>query len=110
MDLTVSVCTMWSSKTINILHSQRLRLNAKVHSLLKACDTAFRTGDRVALREARINLTCSIKEAKSSYASRKKITSITMTHRGSGKAFNVSLPTGRKIASPIRKTLFYPTH
>lgn len=42
-------------------------LNIKVHSLLKALDEVFSSGDRVALRTARINLTYGIKEAKKNY-------------------------------------------
>lgn len=37
------------------------------------------------------------------------MTSITTTHRGSWKTFNVSLPTGRKSTSPSWMILFYQT-
>lgn len=60
------------TRTITVRPNQRPWLNANVHALLKACDEAFRAGDKVALRAARINLTCGIREAKRSYASRIK--------------------------------------
>lgn len=43
------------TRTITIHPNQRPWLNAKVNSLLKACDDAFRSGDKVALRAVKKN-------------------------------------------------------
>ena len=54
------------TKVITIHPNQKPWLNAEVRSLLKVRDSAFRSGDEPALREARRNLTAGIKRAKAS--------------------------------------------
>ncbi|KAI3368089.1 hypothetical protein L3Q82_026236, partial [Scortum barcoo] len=50
--------------------NQKPWLNAEVRSLLKARDAAFRSGDSLALRAARRQLTAGLKRAKAAYAQR----------------------------------------
>lgn len=45
-------------------------MNAEVRTLLRAWDSAFRSGDRAALRVARRKLTATIKRAKTAYAAK----------------------------------------
>ncbi|KAI3351519.1 hypothetical protein L3Q82_020375 [Scortum barcoo] len=56
--------------TVTEYPNQKPWLNAEVRSLLKARDAAFRSGDRLALRAARRQLTAGVKRAKAAYAQR----------------------------------------
>ncbi len=56
------------TKTITTLANQKLWMTAEVRGLLKTRDEAFRSGDKAALKTARANLSCGIKNAKRSYA------------------------------------------
>lgn len=57
-------------RIISILPNQKPRMNAEVRTLLRARDSAFRSGDTAALRAARRKLTASIKRAKTAYAAK----------------------------------------
>ncbi|KAI3364745.1 hypothetical protein L3Q82_000901 [Scortum barcoo] len=59
-----------STRTVTEYPNQKPWLNAEVRSLLKARDAAFRSGDRLALRAARRQLTAGVKRAKTAYAQR----------------------------------------
>ncbi len=56
------------TKTITTRANQKPWMTAEVRGLLKTRDEAFRSGDKVALKTARANLSCGIKNAKRSYA------------------------------------------
>ncbi len=56
------------TKTITTRANQKLWMTAEVRGLLKTRDEAFRSGDKAALKTARANLYCGIKNAKRSYA------------------------------------------
>ncbi len=56
------------TKTITTRANQKLWMTAEVRGLLKTRDEAFRSGDKAALKTARANLSCGIKNAKQSYA------------------------------------------
>ncbi|KAI3353480.1 hypothetical protein L3Q82_020002 [Scortum barcoo] len=60
----ISKCTedVTSTRTITEYLNQKPWLNAEVRSLLKARDAAFRSGDRLALRAARRQLTAGVKK------------------------------------------------
>ncbi|KAK3545720.1 hypothetical protein QTP70_011351 [Hemibagrus guttatus] len=58
------------SKTITTLSNQKPWMTAEVHSLLKSRDSAFRAGDKAALRTARAKLSQAIREAKHKHAQR----------------------------------------
>ncbi|KAI3357764.1 hypothetical protein L3Q82_015530, partial [Scortum barcoo] len=62
----ISKCTedVTSTRTVTGYPNQKPWLNAEVRSLLKARDAAFRSGDRLALRAARRQLTAGLKRAK----------------------------------------------
>ncbi|KAI3376533.1 hypothetical protein L3Q82_016993 [Scortum barcoo] len=68
----ISKCTedVTSTRTVTGYPNQKPWLNAEVRSLLKARDAAFRSGDRLALRAARRQLTAGVKRAKTAYAQR----------------------------------------
>ncbi|KAI3361850.1 hypothetical protein L3Q82_002181 [Scortum barcoo] len=69
----ISKCTedVTSTRTVTDYPNQKPWLNAEVRSLLKASrDAAFRSGDRLALRAARRQLTAGVKRAKAAYAQR----------------------------------------
>ncbi|KAI3354852.1 hypothetical protein L3Q82_004551 [Scortum barcoo] len=68
----ISKCTedVTSTRTVTGYPNQKPWLNAEVRSLLKARDAAFRSGDRLALRAARRQLTAGVKRAKAAYAQR----------------------------------------
>ncbi|KAI3355733.1 hypothetical protein L3Q82_004320 [Scortum barcoo] len=70
--LHISKCTedVTSTRTVTEYLNQKPWLNAEVRSLLKARDAAFRSGDRLALRAARRQLTAGVKRAKAAYAQR----------------------------------------
>ncbi|KAK3511365.1 hypothetical protein QTP70_005288 [Hemibagrus guttatus] len=57
------------SKTITICSTQKPWMNAEVRALLKSRDSAFRAGDKMALRTARAKLSRAIREAKLTDAS-----------------------------------------
>ncbi len=75
------------TKTITTRANQKPWMTAEVCGLLKTRDEAFRSGDKAALKTARANLSCGIKNAKRSYAKKKSmITSQTAeTHKACGK-------------------------
>ncbi len=56
------------TKTITTHANQKPWMTAEVRGLLKTRDEAFRSGDKSALKTARANLSCGIKNAKRSYA------------------------------------------
>ncbi len=56
------------TKTITTHANQKPWMTAEVRGLLKTRDEAFRSGDKAALKTARDNLSCGIKNAKRSYA------------------------------------------
>ncbi len=56
------------TKTITTRANQKPWMTAEVRGLLKTRDEAFRSGDKAALKTARTNLSCGIKNAKRSYA------------------------------------------
>ncbi len=56
------------TKTITTRANQKPWMTAEVRGLLKTRDEAFRSGDKAALKTARANLSCGIKNAKRSYA------------------------------------------
>ncbi len=56
------------TKTITTRANQKPWMTAEVRGLLKTRDEAFRSGDKAALKTARDNLSCGIKNAKWSYA------------------------------------------
>ncbi|KAK3571338.1 hypothetical protein QTP86_007561 [Hemibagrus guttatus] len=58
------------SKTITTCSNQKPWMTAEVHALLKSRDSAFRAGDKAALRTARAKLSRAIKEAKHTHAQR----------------------------------------
>ncbi|KAI5108334.1 gastrula zinc finger protein XlCGF28.1-like [Silurus meridionalis] len=59
---------MTISKTATTCSNQKPWMTAKVHALLKQRDSAFRAGDKTALRTARAKLSCAIIEAKHAHA------------------------------------------
>ncbi|KAI5092236.1 putative nuclease HARBI1 [Silurus meridionalis] len=65
------------SKTITTHSNQRLWMTAKVCVLLKSRDSAFRAGDKTALKTARVKLSCAIREAKHTHGKRIPTTSRT---------------------------------
>ncbi len=87
--------TQTVTKTITTRANQKPWMTAEVRGLLKTRDEAFRSGDTAALKTARANLSCGIKNAKRSYAQKKStITSQTAeTHGACGKPFRPSLTT-----------------
>lgn len=50
--------------------NQKPWMNVEVRALLRAWDSAFRSGDTATLRVARRKLTASIKRAKTAYAAK----------------------------------------
>ncbi len=56
------------TKIITTHANQKPWMTAEVCGLLKTRDEAFRSGDKAALKTARANLSCGIKNAKRSYA------------------------------------------
>ncbi len=56
------------TKTITTRANQKPWMTAEVRGLLKTRDEAFRSGDKAALKTARANLSCGIKNARRSYA------------------------------------------
>ncbi len=56
------------TKTITTRANQKPWMTVEVRGLLKTRDEAFRSGDKAALKTARANLSCGIKNAKRSYA------------------------------------------
>ncbi|KAI5090364.1 gastrula zinc finger protein XlCGF28.1-like [Silurus meridionalis] len=58
------------SKTITIRSNQKPWMTAKVRALLKTRDSAFRAGDKTALKTARAKLSRAIREAKGAHAKR----------------------------------------
>ncbi len=56
------------TKTITTRANQKPWMTAEVCGLLKTRDEAFRSGDKAALKTARANLSCGIKNTKRSYA------------------------------------------
>ncbi len=56
------------TKTITTHANQKPWMTAEVRGLLKTRDEAFRSGDKAALKTARANLSCGIKNAKRSHA------------------------------------------
>ncbi len=52
------------TKTITTRANQKPWMTAEVCGLLKTRDEAFRSGDKAALKTARANLSCGIKNAK----------------------------------------------
>ncbi|KAL0197619.1 hypothetical protein M9458_006159, partial [Cirrhinus mrigala] len=56
------------TKTITTHANQKPWMTAEVRGMLKTRDEAFRSEDKVALKTARANLSCGIKNAKRSYA------------------------------------------
>ncbi|KAI5629970.1 gastrula zinc finger protein XlCGF28.1-like [Silurus asotus] len=59
-----------TSKTITICSNQKPWMTAKVRALLKTRDSAFRAGDKTALKTARAKLSRAIREAKHAHAKR----------------------------------------
>ncbi len=55
------------TKTITTRANRKPWMTAEVRGLLKTRDEAFRSGDKAALKTARANLSCGIKNAKRSY-------------------------------------------
>ena len=66
----ISKCTedVTTTRTVTDYLNQKHWMKAEVRSLLKAKDAAFRSGDRLALRVARRQLTAGVKRAKAAYA------------------------------------------
>ncbi|KAK3541003.1 hypothetical protein QTP86_009520 [Hemibagrus guttatus] len=58
------------SKTITTRSNQKPWMTAEMHALLKSRDSAFRAGDKAALRTARAKLSQAIREAKCKHAQR----------------------------------------
>ncbi|KAK3521232.1 hypothetical protein QTP70_001229 [Hemibagrus guttatus] len=58
------------SKTITTRSDQKPWMTAKVHALLKSRDSAFRAGEKTALKTARAKLYRAIREAKHAHAQR----------------------------------------
>ncbi len=56
------------TKTVTTCANQKPWMTAEVRGLLKTRDEAFRSGDKAALKTARANLSCGIKNAKRSHA------------------------------------------
>ncbi len=56
------------TKTITTRANQKPWMTAEFRGLLKTRDEAFRSGDKAALKTARANLSCGIKNAKRSHA------------------------------------------
>ncbi len=56
------------TKTISTRANQKPWMTTELRGLLKTRDEAFRSGDKAALKTARANLSCGIKNAKRSYA------------------------------------------
>ncbi len=85
---------MTVTKTITTRANQKPWVTAEVCGLLKTRDEAFRSGDKAALKTARANLSCGIKNVKRTYAQKSIITSQTaVTNRACGKPFRPSLTT-----------------
>ncbi len=82
------------TKTITTRANQKPWMTAEVRGLLKTRDEAFRSGDKAALKTARANLSCGIKNAKRSYAQKinNHFTDSRDT-RSCGKPFRPSLTT-----------------
>uniref|UniRef100_A0A665UD53 Reverse transcriptase domain-containing protein n=1 Tax=Echeneis naucrates TaxID=173247 RepID=A0A665UD53_ECHNA len=68
----ISFCTenVTESKTVKVFPNQKPWLNSEVKTLLKARDTAFRSGDPQSYKDARKNLRRGIIKAKRSYQQR----------------------------------------
>ncbi|XP_049331041.1 probable RNA-directed DNA polymerase from transposon BS [Astyanax mexicanus] len=58
------------SKTITTRPNQKPWMTAEVRALLRTCDSAFRVGDKVALRKERADLSRAIREAKRAHTQR----------------------------------------
>ncbi len=59
---------MTVTKTITTCGNQKPWMTAEVRGLQKTRDETFRSGDKAALKTARANLCCGIKNAKQTYA------------------------------------------
>ncbi len=83
------------TKTITTRPNRKPCMTAEVRGLLKTRDESFRSGDKAALKTARANLSCGIKNAKRSYAKKfnNHFTDNRETHRACGKPFRPSLTT-----------------
>ncbi len=82
------------TKTITTRANQKPWMTAEVRGLLKTRDEAFRSGDKAAVKTARANLSCGIKNAKRHMLKKSTITSWTAeTHGACGKPFRPSLTT-----------------
>lgn len=59
-----------ASKIVKNLANQKPWMRAKVHALLRACDAAFKSGDKVTPRTVRGNLSWGIQQTKRMFGSR----------------------------------------
>ena len=85
-------------KTLRIIPNQKPWLNAVVRSLLRARDTAFRSGDSDALRDARRSLSTGIKTAKLDYAFKIQEHLISNVPRSMWKGINCATNYNKKNA------------
>ncbi len=93
------------TKTITTRANQKLWMTAEVRGLLKARDEAFRSGDKAALKTARANLSCGIKNAKRSYA--QKINNHFTDSRDTRSLWQaIQTITDYKPPAPIHSTTF----
>ncbi len=99
------------TKTITTHANQKPWMTAEVCGLLKTRDEAFRSGDKAALKTARANLYCGIKNAKRSYAQKinNHFTDSRDTHGACGKPFRPSLTTSPRHR-PVIMTHPSPMH
>ncbi|KAI4901822.1 hypothetical protein NFI96_010215 [Prochilodus magdalenae] len=86
------------SKTITTRPNQKPWMTAEVHALLKARDSAFKEGDKAALRKARAKLSRGIREAKRAHGQ-----SIHSHFRDSGDTRRMWQ--GIQAITDVRKTL-----
>ncbi|KAI5629763.1 gastrula zinc finger protein XlCGF28.1-like [Silurus asotus] len=61
-------CSQWTKETITTRSNQKPWMTANVRALLKQRDSAFRLGDKAALKTARAKLSRAIREAKRTHA------------------------------------------
>uniref|UniRef100_A0A669BZP0 Reverse transcriptase domain-containing protein n=1 Tax=Oreochromis niloticus TaxID=8128 RepID=A0A669BZP0_ORENI len=68
----ISFCTesVTTTKTVKVFPNQKPWLNSEVRALLRARDSAFKSGDQQVYKEARQSLVKGIKEAKRKYKQR----------------------------------------
>ncbi len=98
------------TKTITTRANQKPWMTAEVRGLLKTRDEAFRSGDKAALKTARANLSCGIKNANGHMLKKSTITSQTAeTHGACGKPFRPSLTTSPRHR-PVMRTHPSPMH